>query len=248
MSLEGRTAIVTGGASGIGRAIVDRLAKDGAAIGILDLDAAGAERTANELRDQGRRAFGVAADVSSFGEMERAIGKVRSALGPIGILVNNAGHGELAPLAEMTEEQWDRMIAVHLKGCFNGTRAVLQDMMAASWGRIVSTSSVAGLSGMPGFVHYSAAKAGIVGFTKALAQEIGRFGITVNAIAPGVIDTPIFKGLSLKEGAVQKLIRSSAMKRAGLPEDIAAACGYIVSEEASFLTGQTISPNGGIHF
>ncbi|MGH7805265.1 MAG: SDR family NAD(P)-dependent oxidoreductase [Candidatus Binatia bacterium] len=246
MSLAGKVAVVTGAASGIGRAIALRLAQDGADVAGLDLDAKGAESTAAEVRRLGKRAIALEVDVSSFAGVAAAIDRVRKELGPVTILVNNAGYGEIVSVAEMSEAQWDRMIAVHLKGAFNGTRAAIADMIAAGWGRIVSTSSVAGLEGAANFVHYSAAKAGIVGFTKGLAREVGRKGITVNAIAPGLIDTPILKRSKLTEGAIDHIVGRSPVGRPGRPEDIAAACAYIVSQEASFLTGQVISPNGGL--
>src|SRR6266849_6039379 len=190
MGLQGRNAVVTGGASGIGRAICLRLARDGADVGVLDLDRAGARRVADEVVALGRRATAVEADVASAASVKAAVEQVHAALGPVHVLVNDAGIAGLVPLHEMTEEQWDRMIAVHLKGAFNCTRALLGDMLAAGWGRIVNISSVAGLRGAPQLVHYSAAKAGLLGFTKALAGEVGPAGITVNAIAPGLIDTP----------------------------------------------------------
>ena len=247
MSLSGKIAVVTGAASGIGRAIALRLANDGADVAVFDLDKKGAESTAADVRRLGRRAIALEVDVSSFSGVAAAIDRVRKELGPITILVNNAGYGEIVPVAEMTEAQWDRMIDVHLKGAFNGARAAIADMLAAGWGRIVSTSSVAGLEGAANFVHYSAAKAGIVGFTKGLAREVGRKGITVNAIAPGLIDTPILQRSKLTEGAIDHIVGRSPVGRPGKPEDIAAACAYIVSEEASFLTGQVISPNGGLY-
>lgn len=247
MSLEGRVAVVTGAASGIGRAIAHRLAKDGADVALFDLDEAGAKETAKEVLRLGRKSMTAIVDVSSFPGMASAVAQVRETLGPVTILVSNAGYGELVAVADMTEAQWDRMIDVHLKGAFNGARAALADMLAAGWGRIVTTSSVAGLEGAANFVHYSAAKAGIVGFTKGLAREVGRKGITVNAIAPGLIDTPILQRSKLTEGAIDHIVGRSPVGRAGRPEDIAAACAYIVSEEASFLTGQVISPNGGLY-
>ena len=161
------------------------------------------------------------------------------------VLVNDAGIAGLVPLQEMTEDQWDRMIAVHLKGAFNCTRALLGDMTAAGWGRVVNVSSVAGLSGAPNLVHYSAAKAGLIGFTKALAGEVGPRGVTVNAIAPGLIDTPMLQRSGWPDSLTQIIVAKNPIKRIGTPEDIAAACAYLVSEEASFTTGQVLSPNGG---
>ncbi|MGH7857418.1 MAG: SDR family NAD(P)-dependent oxidoreductase [Candidatus Binatia bacterium] len=248
MALDGKNAIVTGAASGIGRAIALRLARDGAGVAIFDVDLEGAEKVAAEIRRLERRAIAFRVDVADAESVAAGVAASRRDLGRIQILVNNAGYGEIAPLVHMTEAQWDRMIAVHLKGAFNCTRAVVEEMIAAGWGRIVSTSSVAGLSGAPGFVHYSAAKAGLLGFTRALAQELGATGVTVNAIAPGVIDTPILKKSALTDEMIQRVVDRSPAKRIGRPDDIAAACAYVVSEEASFLMGQVLSPNGGTWF
>src|SRR5437899_198146 len=177
--------------------------------------------------------------------VERPAALGPAALGPVHILVNDAGIAGLVPLREMTEDEWDRMIAVHLKGAFNCTRALLGDMAAAGWGRVVNVSSVAGLRGAPQLVHYSAAKAGLIGFTKALAAEVGPLGITVNAIAPGLIDTPLLKRSGWPDGLTQAIVAQNPIKRIGTAEDIAAACAYLVSEGASFTTGQVLSPNGG---
>ena len=247
MGLSGRNAMVTGGASGIGRAICLRLARDGADVAVLDLDQAGGRQVADEVAALHRRAVAVEADVASGASVAAAVERVHAALGPVHVLVNDAGIAGLVPLQEMTEDQWDRMIAVHLKGAFNCTRAVLGDMTAAGWGRIVNVSSVAGLSGAPNLVHYSAAKAGLIGFTKALAAEVGPLGITVNAIAPGLIDTPLLERSGWPDALTQVIIAQNPIKRIGTPEDIAAACAYLVSEETSFTTGQVLSPNGGGH-
>jgi 2-hydroxycyclohexanecarboxyl-CoA dehydrogenase len=201
----------------------------------------------DEIAALGRRGVAVEVDVASLRDAESATERVRRDLGKISILVNDAGYGEIAPLAQMTEAQWDKMIAVHLKGTFNCTRAVVGDMIDGAWGRLVNISSVAGLKGAAGFVHYSAAKAGIAGFTKALALELGSCGVTVNAIAPGLIDTPILKNASVRDEAIAAIVRQTPVGRIGVPQDIAACCGYLVSEEASFVTGQVLSPNGGMH-
>jgi 2-hydroxycyclohexanecarboxyl-CoA dehydrogenase len=249
VGLKDRTAIVTGGASGIGRAIALRLAREGCNVAIWDRDISGARRVAAEVAGLGlgRRVLAVEVDVASFGDVETAADRVRRELGKVAVLVNDAGYGEIAPLAQMTEAQWDKMIAVHLKGTFNCTRAVIVDMIDARWGRVVSISSVAGLRGAAGFVHYSAAKAGIAGFSKALALELGSSGITVNAIAPGLIDTPILKASAIRDETISAILRQTPVGRIGVADDIAACCAYIVSEEASFLTGQVLSPNGGLH-
>jgi 2-hydroxycyclohexanecarboxyl-CoA dehydrogenase len=244
--LTDKIAVVTGGASGIGRAIALRLARSGLHVALWDLDAAGAGRVAAEIVGLGRRSLALEVDVASFGAAEAAAARVRGELGPVSVLVNDAGFGEIVPVAEMTERQWDRMVDVHLKGCFNCTRALVEDMIGAGWGRIVNISSVAALKGATGFAHYAAAKAGILGFTRSLALEISPCGVTVNAIAPGLIDTPILKKSALGDGIVSAMVRTTPVGRVGQPDDIAAAAAYLVSEEASFVTGQTLSPNGGI--
>jgi NAD(P)-dependent dehydrogenase (short-subunit alcohol dehydrogenase family) len=238
---------VTGGASGIGRAICLRLAREGCNVAIWDRDVSGAHRVGAEMGEIGRRVLAVEVDVSSFSDVERAADRVRRELGKVSILVNDAGFGEIVTVAQMSEAQWDKMMAVHLKGTFNCTRHLVQDMIDARWGRIVNISSVAGLRGAAGFVHYSAAKAGIAGFSKALALELGSSGVTVNAIAPGLIETPILKGSALRDETIAAMVRHTPVGRIGAPEDIAACCAYVVAEEASFLTGQVLSPNGGIH-
>lgn len=251
MSLVGKNAVVTGGASGIGRGICLRLAREGANVAILDLNLAGAEAVAAEVAGLGTKSIACKADVANRAQVNAAIEQVRTALGPIQILVNDAGIGKFVLLSEMSEEAWDEMIGIHLKGTFNCTKAVVQDMVDAKWGRVVNISSTAGLGGAAGLVHYSAAKAGIIGFTKGLAAELGPLGITVNAIAPGLIDTPILLKGGVLSGRMQKFIQQTAnrapVRRNGVPDDIAAACAYLVSEDASFFTGQVVSPNGGMY-
>jgi NAD(P)-dependent dehydrogenase (short-subunit alcohol dehydrogenase family) len=251
MSLVGRNAVVTGGASGIGRGISLRLARDGANVAILDLNLAGAESVAAEIAALGRKSMACQTDVANRSQVQAAIDRVRKELGPVHILVNDAGIGKFVLLADMSEENWDEMIAIHLKGTFNCTKAAVQDMIDAKWGRIVNISSTAGLGGAAGLVHYSAAKAGIIGFTKGLAAELGPMGITVNAIAPGLIDTPILLRGGVLSERMKKFKEMTAnrapVRRNGAPEDIAAACSYLVSEDASFFTGQVVSPNGGMY-
>src|SRR5438094_8079950 len=181
MGLSGRNAVVTGGASGIGRAICLRLARDGADVAVLDLDQGGGRQVADEVAALHRRAVAVEADVASAASVAAAVERLHAALGPVHILVNDAGIAGLVPLREMTEDEWDRMIAVHLKGAFHCTRALLGDMAAAGWGRIVNVSSVAGLRGAPQLVHYSAAKAGLIRFTKALDAAVGPHGFRVKS-------------------------------------------------------------------
>lgn len=246
MALAGRVATVTGGGSGIGRSISLWLGRAGVSVGVLDINRSAAEQTAAEIDAGGSRAMAVAADVADADAVRAAVDQLRAALGPVHILVNVAGIGAFVPLLEMRQAEWDRMIAVHLTGTFNCTRAVVPDMLAAGWGRVVNTASVAGLNGGgPGLSHYAAAKGGIIAFTKALAHELGPSGITVNCIAPGLIDTPMVAGAMVSPEVRKLAIDGAPVRRIGLPDDIAAAAAYLVSEEAGFVTGQVLSPNGG---
>jgi NAD(P)-dependent dehydrogenase (short-subunit alcohol dehydrogenase family) len=246
MGTSGRTAVVTGGASGIGRAIVERLARDGADVAIFDVDAAGGRAVAAAVTALGRRALAVEADVAAAAGVAAAVERVHAELGPVHVLVNDAGIANFTPLLQMSEEVWDRMIAVHLKGTFNCTHALLPDMVAAGWGRVVNVASVAGLSGGgPGLAHYAAAKGGIIAFTKALASEVGPLGVTVNAIAPGLIETPLLDRSGVSPDFRRAVAERAPVRRLGTPDDVAAACAFLVSEEASFFTGQVMSPNGG---
>ena len=246
MTVAGKSAVVTGGASGIGRGISLRLARDGADVALLDRNLAGAEAVAREVRALGRRALAVEVDVARAASVAAAVEQARGTLGALQILVNSAGICAFVPLAQMTEAIFDEMLAVHLKGVFLCTRAVLPDMLAAGWGRVVNLASVAGLNGGgPGLLHYASAKAGIIGFTKALAHEVGPAGVTANAIAPGLIDTPMVRGAGMADAFIQQVVQRTPVRRVGQPDDIAATCAYLVSEEAGFITGQVISPNGG---
>lgn len=247
MGEAGRNAVVTGGASGIGRAIALRLARQGRNVAIFDINLAGARQVAEEIRMLGQSAAALQVDVSSSADVSAGFEKARRELGPVHILVNNAGIAKMCSFLEVSEEQWDRTIAVHLKGTFFCSRAALPDMIAAQWGRIVNISSVAALSGAIGFPEYAAAKAGIIGLTKTLAIELGPLGITVNAIAPGFIDTPLVKLSGVPEEAFAAAAQHTPVRRVGVPDDIAAACAYISSDEAGFLTGQVLSPNGGVY-
>jgi NAD(P)-dependent dehydrogenase (short-subunit alcohol dehydrogenase family) len=241
-----RVAVVTGGASGIGRAVCRRLGRDGAAVAVLDLNRAGAEETAAAIAAGGGRAAAFAVDVADAAAVRAAAAAARQALGPAGVLVTVAGIGEFALLADMSDAQWQRMLDVHLSGTFHCVRAVLPDMVAAGWGRIVTVSSVAGLGGGgPGLSHYAAAKGGIIAFSKALAHELGPSGITVNAVAPGLIDTPMVAGAMVSPEIRARAVAGAPVRRIGAPDDIAAAVAYLVSDEASFVTGQVLSPNGG---
>jgi NAD(P)-dependent dehydrogenase (short-subunit alcohol dehydrogenase family) len=188
----------------------------------------------------------VTADVADAAAVQAAVSAARAALGPLTVLVNVAGIGEFALLADLTTARWRRMLGVHLDGTFHCTRAVVPDMTAAGWGRVINVSSVAGLSGGgPGLAHYAAAKGGIIAFSKALAHELGPAGITVNAIAPGLIDTPMVKDAMVSDAIRRQAIEGAPVRRIGVPDDIAAAAAYLASPEAGFVTGQVLSPNGG---
>jgi 2-hydroxycyclohexanecarboxyl-CoA dehydrogenase len=245
---NGRTAIVTGGGSGIGLAISERLAADGTAVAILDRNGEAADAAAAKIAVAGGTAVGVVGDVTDRDRIAAAVGEVRDQLGAATILVNSAGLDGFDEFLKISAETWHRLLEVNLTGTFNVCQAVVPDMIAAGWGRIVNISSSSAQGGQPLMTHYVAAKAGVIGFTKALALELGPRGITVNTIPPGFIDTPMLRK-SESRGLLGKGVDYHAshtpVRRVGRPEDIAAACAFLVSEEASYVTGQVIGVNGG---
>jgi NAD(P)-dependent dehydrogenase (short-subunit alcohol dehydrogenase family) len=247
---ERRTAVVTGGGSGIGRAIALRLAEDGFGTAVLDLNEESAGQVAEEARQKGHEAvaFG-GVDVSDRAQVNAAMQRVRDTLGgPVVVLVNNAGVTGFGPFLKIADETWDRIMAVNLNGPFYCCQAVVPDMKDAGWGRIVNISSSSAHSGQPYMTHYVASKAGLVGFTKSLALELGPVGITVNTIPPGFVDTPMLRASEergLLGGSVDHHAELTPVRRPGRPEDIAAACSFLVSEEAGYITGQVIGVNGG---
>ena len=249
MGTTGRVAVVTGGASGMGLAIARQLASRGDRVAVLDLQDEAALRAAEELRESGAAALGVAADVTDRNAVERALGKVRAELGPVAILVTSAGVDSFEKFTDITTQSWERVLAVNLTGTFHCVQAAVSDMLEARWGRIVTISSSSAQSGAPRMAHYVASKAGVIGLTKALALDLAPHGITVNCIPPGIIDTPMLRRAEAAGdvGKIEKLApRMIPVGRAGTPEDVAAACGFLCSDEAGFITGQVIGVNGGM--
>jgi 3-oxoacyl-[acyl-carrier protein] reductase len=244
-----RVAIVTGAARGIGAATAKRLAEDGFAVAVLDLDEGSAKGTVEAIESAGGRALAVGADVSDPAAVEAAVSRIAEELGPPVVLVNNAGVTRDNMLFKMSDSDWDTVMNVHLRGAFLMTRATQKYMTEAKFGRIVSMSSVSAL-GNRGQVNYSTAKAGLQGFTKTLAIELGKFGVTANAIAPGFIETEMTRATAERMGIpMEDFIKGAASQipvaRVGQPEDIAHLVSFLVSEGAGFVSGQVIYAAGG---
>ena len=241
-SLNGRVAVVTGAGSGIGRAIALRLAEDTAKIAIWDINLAGAEETAQMIRDAGGTAIALDVDCSDKAAIKAAADKTRAELGAVAILVNNAGMAPFTPFLETDDDLFDKVIKVNLRGPWLVTKEVLPDMLEAKWGRVINITSSSVQSGSFAQGHYVSSKGGLMGMTKALALEFAPSGVTFNMVPPGFIDTPMLRSAPVD---IETFAQTLPMKRVGKPEDIAAACAYLASEEASYITGQTISTNGG---
>ncbi|WP_317930234.1 SDR family NAD(P)-dependent oxidoreductase [Halioxenophilus sp. WMMB6] len=237
-----RVAIVTGGGSGIGRAISIQLAKAGAKVAVWDLNASNAEETVATIKSAGGNAIACVGDASDEVAIDASLQATREQLGPVDILVNNAAISDFCPFLEISHETLDRMIRINLRGPYILTQKVVPDMLAKKWGRIVNISSSSAQGGSTGMTHYGATKGGIVGLTKTLAIEFADKGITVNHVPPGFVDTPMLRASPVD---VDAFALHTPMKRAGKPEEVAAACVYLASEEAAYVTGQTLSVNGG---
>ncbi|MBS9374614.1 SDR family NAD(P)-dependent oxidoreductase [Rhodococcus sp. B50] len=230
-----RTAVVTGGGSGIGQAVAERLRKDGHQVAVFDIRPSGGE-------------LEFAVDVTDRAQIDDAVAQVHDRLGPVTILVNGAGVEVYRRFLNLSFEDWNRAIDVNLHGVFHCTQAILPDMLDAGWGRIVNISSSSTHSGQPFMSAYVAAKTGVNGLAKSLALEYGPSGVTVNAVPPGFVDTPMLRraeGKGLLGGTIDEHIQRTPVRRAGRPEDIAAACSFLTSDEAGYITGQILGVNGG---
>jgi 2-hydroxycyclohexanecarboxyl-CoA dehydrogenase len=241
-----RVAVVTGGSSGIGLGVARRFVAEGHKVALCDVNPTTLESAAAEL---GPDVLALEVDVADRASVATGVERVRAELGPVEILVTSAGVEAFTPVLDITPELWDRLVAVNLTGTFSCIQAVVPDMVAAGWGRIVTISSSSAQSGAPNMAHYAASKGGVIGLTKALASELARSGITVNSIPPSLVDTPMarhaeevgdFPGVDLVGGMVP-------LGRAGTPDDIAGACSFLCSDDGSYITGQLIGVNGGMY-
>ncbi|MFT4043370.1 MAG: SDR family NAD(P)-dependent oxidoreductase [Gordonia sp. (in: high G+C Gram-positive bacteria)] len=242
MSENNKVAVVTGGGRGIGAAVAEILAESGVQVAVWDRNIDSATSTADTIRARGHTAIAVGADVADRESVRSAVTATHQQLGKVGILVNNAGITAYEPFATLSQESWDRMLGVNLTGTFIVTQELIADMLEASYGRIINISSSSAQTGAPAMAHYAASKGGVIGFTKALAIEYASHGITVNHVPPGFVDTPL-----VREGPVdvEQVAASMPMKRAGQPADIGYAVAYLASDHAGYITGQTLSVNGG---
>ncbi|WP_255990065.1 3-oxoacyl-ACP reductase FabG [Chitinolyticbacter albus] len=245
MSLAGKVALVTGASRGIGQAIALELAAQGATVIGTATSDAGAEAIGTYLKEAGAQGAGLKLNVTDEGACEAIIAQIEQQHGAIAVLVNNAGITRDNLLMRMKDEEWDAIMDTNLKPVYKLSKAVLRGMMKARWGRIINIASVVGATGNPGQTNYSAAKAALFGFTKSLAREIGSRGVTVNAVAPGFIDTDMTRGLPDEQKAA--LVGNIALGRLGEAREIADAVGFLACDKASYITGQTLHVNGGMY-
>ncbi len=243
--LEGRVAIVTGGSRGIGRAVAHCLAEDGASVVVSGLDAARLETVTKELGDLGGPVLGVVADVARREDVDRLVAETKGRFARIDVLVNNAGITRDALLVRMKDEDWDRVLDVNLRGAFLTTRAVAKVMMRQKGGRIINIASAAGAMGNAGQANYSAAKAGLIGLTKAAARELSRWGILVNAVAPGLIDTDM--AAAMPQEAREALLAQVPLGRIGTGREVAEVVRFFAGDGAAYVTGQVVHVNGGLY-
>jgi 2-hydroxycyclohexanecarboxyl-CoA dehydrogenase len=247
---NGRVALVTGGARGIGEAISKALAADGLSVVVADLRGPEAEETAAAIRDADGRAVAVELDVTSSDSVRAGIASANEAFGPVDVLVNNAGWDDLKPFVQTDEEFWDRVLEVNFKGALRLTHGVLPGMIDRQWGRIINIGSDAGRVGSSLESVYSGAKGGVIAFTKTIARETARKGVTANAVCPGPTDTPFLREVIAKQGDADKVIGAMVsgvpMKRLAEPQEIAAAVRFFAGEDAGYVTGQTLSVSGGL--
>jgi 2-hydroxycyclohexanecarboxyl-CoA dehydrogenase len=244
---KNRVVVVTGAASGIGLGVARMFSSNGHPVAMLDVQAQALEKESAELRKGGAKVLARTVDITNRGQVEAAYKAVREQLGPIAIVIANAGISSSADFQTMTLETWQRMIDVNLTGMFHTLQPAISDMVAAKWGRIVTISSQAAQSGAQDRAHYAASKGGVIGLTRSLARELARHGITVNTIPPSLVDTPLAQE-GVRSGQVPPLEVIAQMipiSRPGTPEDIAGACEYLCSDKASYVTGQEINVNGG---